>query len=113
MDDYPVFVAKAAQAVSLDPTESRAIIFGQTGQGEDMVADKFPHVRSAEFYGGTLEVVELSRQHNDANVLSIGAGFVAQNEAIEAIMLWLNTAFSGDERHMRRIEQIENLKIEE
>ncbi len=110
-DDYPVFVAKAAQAVSDDPEESRAVIFGKTGQGEDMVADKFPHVRSAEFYGGPLEVVELSRKHNDANILSIGAGFITPNEAVDTVILWLSTPFSGEERHVRRIEQIENLKI--
>lgn len=107
-DDYPDFVKLAAEAVSKNPQE-RAIIFGGSGQGEDMVADKFEHVRSAVYYGGPLEIVQLSREHNDANVLSIGARFVTGEQAREAIELWLNTPFSGDERHQRRIDKIEEL----
>src|SRR3989344_4267143 len=71
-DDYPEFVKKAAQKVSEDSENNTAIILGGSGQGEDMVADKFPNVRSAEYYGGNLEIIKLSREHNDANVLSLG-----------------------------------------
>lgn len=105
-DDYPEFVKKAAQAVSLTPEAARAIVLGGSGQGEDMVADKFPNVRSAEYYGGNLEVVKLSREHNDANVLSLGARFLSLDEAKEAVKLWLETPFSSEERHKRRIDQI-------
>jgi ribose 5-phosphate isomerase B len=67
-DDYPDFVKKAAQAVSNDPENNLGIIFGGSGQGEDMVADKFSGVRSSVYYGGNLEIVKLARQHNNANV---------------------------------------------
>jgi len=105
-DDYPEFVKKAAQKISDDPKNSRAIILGGSGQGEDMVADKFPNVRSAEYYGGNLEIVRLSREHNDANVLSLGARFLSISEAKEAIKIWLETKFSEEERHKRRNKEI-------
>jgi len=108
-DDYPDFVRKAAQSVSKDPKYSRAIILGGSGQGEDMVADKFTNVRSAVYYGGNLEIIKLSREHNDANVLSLGARFLSIEEAKEAVKLWLKTPFSGEERHKRRIEKIDNI----
>ncbi|MCL5795186.1 MAG: RpiB/LacA/LacB family sugar-phosphate isomerase [Patescibacteria group bacterium] len=107
-DDYPEYVKKAAQMVSDDPKNTRAIILGASGQGEDMVADKFPNVRSAEYYGGKLEIIRLSREHNDANVLSLGARFLNVEETKEAVKLWLETDFSKEERHIRRIEEIEN-----
>jgi ribose 5-phosphate isomerase B len=107
-DDYPEFVKKAAEAVSEAPEGSRAIVLGGSGQGEDMVADKFPNVRSAEYYGENLEIIKLSREHNNANVLSLGARFLSLNEAKEAVKLWLETPFSGDERHKRRIGEIED-----
>ena len=106
-DDYPEFIKKASVKVSVDPENSKAIILGGSGQGEDMVADKFPNVRSALYYGGPLEIVKLSREHNDANILSLGARFVDENQAKEAVKLWLQTPFSNDERHKRRIEQID------
>jgi ribose 5-phosphate isomerase B len=106
-DDYPEFIKKAAQKVSEDSENNRAVILGGSGQGEDMVADKFPNVRSAEYYGGNIEIVKLSREHNDSNVLSLGARFLKEGEAKEAVKLWLETDFSHDERHIRRIENIE------
>jgi ribose 5-phosphate isomerase B len=107
-DDYPDFVKKAAQAVASDPENNFGIIFGGSGQGEDMVADKFSGVRSAVYYGGNMEIVKLAREHNNANVLSLGARFLERGEAIEAVKLFLETPFSGDERHMRRIDKIED-----
>ncbi len=106
-DDYPVFIKKAAEAVSDDPENNIGIIFGGSGQGEDMVADKFPDVRSAVYYGGNLEIVKIAREHNDANVLSIGARFVGLDEAKEAVKIFLETKFSHEERHQRRIEKID------
>lgn len=106
-DDYPEFIKKAAKAVSEDSQNSKAIVLGGSGQGEDMVADKFPNVRSAEYYGGNFEVVKLSREHNDANVLSLGARLLSLNEAKEAVKLWLETPFSNEERHIRRISKID------
>jgi len=105
-DDYPEFIKKAAQKVSDDPENAKAIILGGSGEGENMVADKFPNVRSAEYYGGNLEIIKLSREHNDANVLSLGARFLTLDEAKEAVKLWLETLFSNDERHERRIATI-------
>ena len=105
-DDYPDFIKKAAQAVSDDSENNMGIIFGGSGQGEDMVADKFDGVRSAVYYGGNLEIVQLAREHNNANILSIGARFVETEEAKQAVKLFLETPFSDAERHKRRIDKI-------
>ncbi len=106
-DDYPDFVSKVAAAVSQDPAGSRGIVIGGSGQGEAMVANRFPYVRAAVYYGGAPDIVRLSREHNDANVLSLGARFVDVAAAHDAVSLWLSTAFSGDEHHARRIKKIE------
>lgn len=106
-DDYPDFVGKVASAVSEHPEEVRGIVIGGSGQGEAMVANRFPRVRAAVYYGGAPDIVRLSREHNDANVLSLGARFISTEEAREAVRVWLTTAFSGDERHVRRIKKIE------
>lgn len=108
-DDYPDFVRVAAAAVSADPEESLAVIVGGSGQGEAIVANRFVNVRAAVYYGGPMDIITLSREHNDANVLSLGARFLGEEDAKEALRLWLNTPFSGDERHDRRIAKIELL----
>jgi ribose 5-phosphate isomerase B len=110
-DDYPVYMTAAAMKVAEDLSgNTKAIIFGGSGQGEAIVANRFPGVRAAVYYGGNEEVVELSRKHNDSNVLSIGARFVDEKTACHVVELWLGTAFSGEERHKRRIEQIDNIE---
>jgi len=109
-DDYPLLIEKAALAIFADPENARAIILGGSGQGEAVVANRFPNVRAAVFYGGNLEVVKLSREHNDANIFSIGARFVKEDEAKEAVKLWLDTPFSGDKRHIRRLEEIDKME---
>jgi ribose 5-phosphate isomerase B len=106
-DDYPDFVHKAAERVAANPDEAKAIILGASGQGEAITANRHKNVRAVVYYGGTSEIVTLSRQHNDANMLSIGASFVKEEEAKEMIRLWLSTAFSDDERHKRRILKID------
>ena len=112
-DDYPDFIAPVAQAVSADAERlSKGIVIGGSGQGEAIVANKFPNIRAAVWYGNPegddgQSIITLSREHNDANILSIGARFVSVTEAKEAVELWLETAFSGDERHIRRINKIE------
>lgn len=108
-DDYPDFVAPVAQRVSEDP-ESRGIVLGASGQGEAITANKFEGVRAVVFYGGPEDIVRLSREHNDANVLSIGASFVDEGEIQGSIKLWLETDFTNEERHQRRIEKIKNLE---
>ena len=105
-DDYPDFIAPAAKAVSED-SGSRGIILGGSGEGEEIVANRFPHVRAVEFYGGNLEIVKVAREHNDANILSLGARFVSEEEARQAVKIFLETPFSGEERHARRIEEID------
>jgi ribose 5-phosphate isomerase B len=121
-DDYPMIIQKAAQAVSeaegvridggVDYTdgEVRGIVIGGSGQGEAIVANKFPHIRAVVYYGGVQEIISLSREHNDANILSLGARFISESEAIMAVRLWLGTQFSQEERHVRRIEQIEEIE---
>ena len=104
-DDYPDFISLAAQAVSKDPENSRGIILGGSGQGEAIVAYKYKGVRAIVYYGGPENVIKLSREHNNANILSLGASFLEEQNAKEMIKLWLETPFSGDERHMRRINK--------
>jgi ribose 5-phosphate isomerase B len=106
-DDYPDFIAPVAEAVSKDPENVRGIVLGGSGQGEAITANRFPNVRAAVFYGSSLDIVTLSREHNNANILSLGARFLKETEAIEAVKLWLGTSFSGDERHVRRIRKID------
>lgn len=123
-DDYPEFIQKAAQKVSQNPENSRAIIFGASGQGEAIAANRFHNVRAVVFvpyytfslfgtvfanFDKVFELLKLSREHNDANILSFGEKFTNVRQAKKAIKLWLETKFSGDERHIRRIKQIENI----
>lgn len=118
-DDYPDFVHVAARSVSADPTHRRAIILGASGQGEAMVANRYKGVRAAVYYGQPtkkqtdasgqeLDIITSTRQHNDANVLSLGARFLNQQEAEEVVKEWLKTEFTGEERHLRRIKKFDN-----
>lgn len=113
-DDYPDFIHKAATAVA-NTDNTRGIIFGYSGQGEAMVANRYSGVRAAVYYEPSAhgssprdDIIRLSREHNNANILSIGAGFIEQEKVIEAIDRWLEIDFSGDERHERRIKKIDN-----
>ncbi|MFA6608739.1 MAG: RpiB/LacA/LacB family sugar-phosphate isomerase [Candidatus Paceibacterota bacterium] len=110
-DNYPEYMARAAEKVQIDAMHAPAvaIIFGGSGVGEAIVANRFAHVRAVVYAGGPLDVIKVSREHNDTNVLSIGSRFVTENEAKQAIDLFLATAFSHDERHADRIIQIEEL----
>ncbi len=101
-DDYPDWIKPAAEKISKSPGD-RAIIFGGSGQGEAMVANRFKHVRATVLYKFDKDIVTLSREHNDANVLSLGARFLSEKDALRAVKLWLATDFSGEERHKRRI----------
>lgn len=106
-DDYPGLISKAAEKVSKD-TGSKAIVFGKSGAGEAIVANKFKNVRAV--MGFSEENVRLSRQHNDANILSLGSLFVDFEKAKNLIDLYLNTPFSNEERHVRRIENIKEIE---
>lgn len=105
-DDYPDFIRPVADAVAHDG-QSRGIIIGGSGQGEAMCANRVRGARAAVYYGGLVDIVVLSREHNDANILSLGARFVEEEEALEVVRLWLATPFSGEERHARRIKKID------
>jgi len=108
-DDYPEFMHCAAKAVSEDPENNRAIIFGGSGQGEAMVANRYSSVRATTYYTHNLDIITLSRLHNNANVLSIGARFITLEQAKEAVKLWLSTDFVPVDRHERRIQKIDIL----
>ncbi|MFA5736976.1 MAG: RpiB/LacA/LacB family sugar-phosphate isomerase [Candidatus Paceibacterota bacterium] len=107
-DDYTDYVKIVAKMIQGDP-ESRGLIFGGSGQGEAICANRFKGVRAAVYYGGNPDVVELSRVHNDANILSLGARFITPGEVVEMVDLWLKIPFSGDARHIRRINEIDNI----
>jgi ribose 5-phosphate isomerase B len=109
LDDFPDFISLAAAAVSKDPQASCGIIFGGSGQGEAMVANRYPNVRATVFYGGDEEIIQLSRRHNDANVLSIGARFVDKETALKAVELWLQELPLADEKYQRRNKKIERI----
>jgi ribose 5-phosphate isomerase B len=111
-DDYPDWISLAAEVISENPQE-RAIVIGHSGQGEALVANKFPKVRAGVFYGGNLEIPKLLREHNDANVLSLGAHFISKEEAEKAVDVFIDTQFSKDERHLRRIKKIIAIETEQ
>ena len=106
-DDYTDFIAPVARAVSEDKA-AKGIILGGSGQGEAILANRFSNVRAAVYYGGSPDILKLSRQHNDSNILSLGARFITQEEALSAVKLWLSTPFSHEERHQRRIDKTED-----
>ncbi|MEJ0053527.1 MAG: RpiB/LacA/LacB family sugar-phosphate isomerase [bacterium] len=117
-DDYPDYVTPCARRVADEPG-SFGIVIGGSGQGEAMAANRVPGIRAAVFYGPQnavhatdaretagidgFDIVRLEREHNDANILSLGARFLSGSEAAEAAHLFLTTSFSGDERHKRRL----------
>ena len=105
LDDYPDFIFPCANAVSND-LESKGIILGGSGQGEAMAANRVKGVRAAVFYNGPDEIIKLSRQHNNANILSLGARFMSEEEMYKIIEVWLSTDFESG-RHQRRIEKLD------
>ncbi|MDP2691977.1 MAG: RpiB/LacA/LacB family sugar-phosphate isomerase [Candidatus Gracilibacteria bacterium] len=111
--DYPDFIYPAAEAVAADPDQVKGVIFGGSGQGEAMTANRVHGVRATVFYGSVKgsegeDIIELSRSHNNANILSIGARFVDLEEMKTVVGRWLKTPFSEEERHVRRIQKIDS-----
>ena len=106
LDDYPDFIFPCARAVASD-SNSRGIILGGSGQGEAMAANRVKGIRAAVFYNGPKEIIKLSREHNNANILSLGARFLNQNEIFDVIQLWLKESFEGG-RHQKRIEKLDH-----
>ena len=107
-DDYPDFIFPVAKEVAKNHG-SKGIIFGASGQGEAIAANRIKGIRAALYYGSSLNIVKLSRTHNNANILSLGARFLAKKDALEAVKLWLGTEFSNEERHIRRVKKLDNL----
>lgn len=105
-DDYPKTISPLAQKISENPDKYIGIIIGWSGQGEAMSANRFPNVRACVYYGEKEEVLRLAREHNDSNVLSLASLFLSDEKAKNAMRVWLETPFSEDERHIRRIEEL-------
>lgn len=105
LDDFTKILAPLAYKISQNQ-QLKGIVFGGSGQGEAQICNRYKGVRAAVYYGGNLDIVKLSREHNDANVLSIGARFV--ENAKEAIDVWLSTQFSGGEKYARRNKELDN-----
>jgi ribose 5-phosphate isomerase B len=100
-DDYPVYCIPAAEGAVAE-SGSFAVVIGGSGNGEQIAANKVIGTRAALAYN--LETAKLGRQHNDANVISIGARMHTEEEALEMVRIFLRTPFSGDPRHARRIQ---------
>lgn len=123
-DDYPDYIFPAAKAVA-NGTCERGIILGRSGQGEAMAANRLKGVRCALFYGPAVprrvvdasgrtshdpyEIIRLSRAHNDSNMLSLAASFLSPEEVQNVVKLWLETPFSGEERHQRRNSKLDQV----
>ena len=101
--DYPDFAAAAARSVASGECE-KGIVLCTTGSGVSIAANKLPGIRCALL--SDVLSAKLTRQHNDTNMMAIGAGIVGENLALEIMNTWLNTAFSGEERHQRRIDKV-------
>lgn len=116
-DDYPDFIIPLAREVSKRPNELKGIILGGSGQGEAMTANKFRGIRAAVYYGEgncivpeeNYSIIKLSRQHNDANILSLGARFITEAQMMQAVKEWLETPFNSIERHQRRIDKMNRI----
>lgn len=108
-DDYPVFAERVARKVSEDPQNSRGILLCGSGAGVDIVANKFPKVRSVLAINAIQ--VSATRIDDDTNVLCLAADYIEEDTAKNIVRAWLLTPFSGEERHKRRIKEIEEIKI--
>lgn len=103
LDDYPDTCIPCAEAVVADPG-SLGIVLGGSGNGEQLAANRVAGCRAILAY--CTEIAELGRQHNDANVISLGGRFTTNEQALEIVTVFLTTPFSGDERHQRRVDKM-------
>jgi ribose 5-phosphate isomerase B len=106
-DDYPDFCAETARQVASE-AGSFGVVFGKSGAGECIVANKIYGVRA--FLAINKQNVQLAREHNDANVMSIGSAFIKEDDLETLLATFLKTPFSNDERHIRRIQKIKDLE---
>ena len=113
-DDYPDYVGKVGRYISQNPNakELRGVVIGGSGQGENICVNRYVYVRSVLIYGHDMvlntKIAKLSREHNDANVISFGARFIEEDHVFEILKIWLLEPFSGDERHVRRLAKLES-----
>ena len=103
VDDYPVFCLRAAEGVAADPG-SLGVVIGGSGNGEQMAANKVEGIRAALVWNPDTAV--LAREHNDANVISVGGRMHSVEEMTQFVDVFLRTPFSGEERHARRIAML-------
>lgn len=108
-DDYPDWILPVAKEVAKDPENFKGIILGGSGQGEAIVANRIKGIRAVVYYGGSEKIIVLSKRHNNANILSLGARFLTENAAKKAVKLWLETSFLNEPRHLRRIKKIDEI----
>ncbi len=108
-DDYPEIILPLAMRLVENSENVKGIVFGKSGNGEAIICNRLPGVRAIVYHGKNLDIVKLGREHNNANILSIGAGFVEEEEALSAVDLFIKTQFSGDERHSRRNDMLDNI----
>ena len=106
-DDYPDFIIPVAKKVTSDPA-SLGIIIGRSGNGEAIAANKVRGIRAALCLNE--EMARKARQHNDANILSLGADYITQDEAKRIVRTFIETNFSNEDRHIRRIEKIKKIE---
>ena len=110
-DDYPDYIIPCAQAVAEDNKRgSLGIVIGYSGEGEAISANKVKGIRAVVYYGGDKEIIRLSKQDNDSNILCLGAGFISTRKAKNVVDLWIHTKFSEEERHKRRIDKIKRFE---
>ena len=107
-DDYPVYMQKAAKLIA-GADDTVGVVFGGSGQGEAIVLNRFRGVRAMVYAVSNPELVKVAREHNNINALSIGARSVSNTQAEVAVEIFLATSFSGEERHQRRIDQIDTI----
>ena len=106
-DDYPKYMRLAAEMLLKTPDVS-GVVFGGSGQGEAIVLNRMKGIRAIVYAGSNPDIAKVGREHNDANVLSVGARFLSVAQVEVAVEVFLSTAFSGEERHERRIGQIDS-----
>lgn len=112
-DDYPDFIIPCASRVARSkPDESLGIIIGGSGNGEAIAANKVKGIRAAVYNSGKPEIAKLAREHNNANVLSLGSRFISPDEAKRAVTTFIEAEFEGG-RHERRLKKIEDFENKE
>lgn len=106
-DDYPDFIIPVAKKVASDP-QSLGVIIGRSGNGEAIAANKVKGIRAALCLDETM--ARKAREHNNANIISLGADYISQDEAKKIVKVFISASFSNEERHIRRIDKIKTIE---